>query len=133
VCSTSYPTNTLNYLIPIRVHTAERLLPQFGQPEVPSRRSVGAGRYVTCDQAIRLQAGQNGVYAAFADLESANPLQGPDHLVTVTAAVPQKVQRNKIEQSLAKLSLPIVQFHLSPLFQGIYKLYLLRLYSIMEY
>jgi len=108
--------DTFNYLVPMRIHIGKGLLAQFGELEIPSRRTVPRGLGVTCYQTIGLQAGENRVDIAFTNIQPCTVLEGLDHLITVTLAVLQQVQNDNVQQSLAELSLPIVQIQDSPLF-----------------
>jgi len=118
VRSCPYGLDSLNYLVPVCVHIIERFLAQSGKPEVPPRRSVAAGHGSACDEAVGLQACQNRVDIAFADLELPGSFECPDHLIAMTSAVPEEVEYNDIEEPFAQLRLPIIQIHSSPLFQG---------------
>ncbi len=92
----------------MRVHIDKNLLAQFGKPKVLSRGAIPGSFGITCYQAIRLQAGEDGVDIAFTNFQLFISLEGLDHLIAVTLAVLQKIQDNNVQQPLTKLSLPIV-------------------------
>ena len=72
---------------------------------------------MTCHQSIRFEPGQNRVDIAFMDSQAIALLKNPDKFIAVALSVPQQVQDRYIEQSLAELSLPIVEIQGPPHFR----------------
>jgi hypothetical protein len=110
--------DTFDYLVPMCIHIDKGPLARLGKRKIPSRRAIPGSFGVTCYQAICLQPGENGIDIAFANFQSLRPLEHLNHLVAVTSVLLQKVQNDNVKQSFAKLSLPIVKIHTSPLFLG---------------
>jgi hypothetical protein len=102
----------------MRVHFVERFLSGLCKPEVSSRRPVPRSHRRAGHEAVGLEAGQDGVNAALAHFELLILLEGLNHLIAMTSAVFKEVQDEYVKQSFAKLGLPIVQIHVSPLFRA---------------